>query len=246
VRVIVVLFFFFGVAQAQERSLLFYCGATMVKPMQRIAELFSREHPVNIQILQGGSGDLLRRLKTLKKGDLYLPGSSVYLDRAPSDLFIHRRGVGVNRLAILVKKGNPLGIKTLEDLTRPDLRVAIGAADLGSIGRITKKVLLRYGGDPFYSRVQNGAMYFVTDSRELVQMLIRGKIDAGISWKATAFFPENRLYIEAIPLPERIAPPQKLELAVTRFSREKKMAREFTDFAASERGTWIMKAYGFQ
>lgn len=244
--VVVIMLLWIGVAQAQERSLLFYCGATMVKPMQKIAKLFSGEHPVNIRILQGGSGDLFRRLTTLQHGDLYLPGSSIYLELAPMGLFPYRREVGINRLSILVKKGNPLGIKGLEDLMRPDVRVAIGAEDLGSIGRITKKALLRYGGPSFYSRVQSGALYFVTDSRELVQMLIRGKIDAGISWRATAYFPENRSYIEAIPLPETIAPPQKLLLAVTRYSREGKNARAFVDFAASKRGRQIMRAYGFE
>jgi len=235
-----------GTLWAQEEKLLFYCGATMVPPMQKIASEFSRKYHIKIQILQGGSGDLLRRLTTEKRGDLYLPGCTLYLQKARSGLFVYEREVGSNRLAILVKKGNPLKITGVEDLLREDVRTAVGAADLGSIGRVTRKVLRRYGGEEFYRQVQSRALYFVTDSRELIQMLLHGKVDAGISWRASAYFPKYREYLEAIDLPDRLAPPQRLKIAVSAFSRQPKTARAFVDFAASDWGRAVMKRYGFE
>ena len=59
---------------ARDDSLLFYCGATMVRPMKQIAARYTRRYGTEVLIIQGGSGDLLRRIKALKKGDLYLPG----------------------------------------------------------------------------------------------------------------------------------------------------------------------------
>jgi molybdate transport system substrate-binding protein len=124
--------------------------------------------------------------------------------------------------------------------------VAIGAADLGSIGRITREALIRYGGKELYTRIQNNAMYFVTDSRELAQLIEKGIVDAGISWKATAFFPDDRDRIDAVDLPEALSSPRWLELATLRYSRDPEGAKEFVDLAASPQGRKIMTEYGFR
>jgi len=227
--------------------LLFYCGATMVRPMKQIAKRYTRRYGTEVNIVQGGSGDLLRRLKALKRGDLYLPGSPEYLERGDGkELFGYRAVIGENSLVLLVRKGNPLNVRGLEDLLRPELRVAIGAARLGSIGRVTREALLREKGKEYFCKIQNGAMYFVTDSRDLVRMLKKGQIDVGISWRATAFFPENRPYVEAIPLPRKLSEPKKLELAVLKASKNPEAAKRFVDLAASPEGEAIMKANGFR
>jgi len=232
---------------ARGNPLLFYCGATMVRPMKQIAERYTRRYGGEVVIVQGGSGDLLRRLKALKKGDLYLPGSSEYLEKInEKDLFGYRAVIGENSLVLLVRKGNPLKIHGLEDLLRPELRVAIGAARLGSIGRVTREALLREKGKEFFCRIQNRAMYFVTDSRELVRMLKKGQIDVGISWKATAFFPENRSYVEAILLPRNLSEPKKLAIAVLKYSQNPEAAKRFVDLVASPEGQTIMKNNGFR
>jgi molybdate transport system substrate-binding protein len=232
---------------AGENSLLFYCGATMVRPMQEIARLYEKRYGIDVKIVQGGSGDLLRQLKTEKNGDLYLPGSVEYLEKKDAKaLFGTRAEIGVNSLVLLVRKGNPHGIRRLDDLLRPGLRIAIGASRLGSIGKVTRETLLRKRGREYYCRLQNNAMYFVTDSRELVQMLKRGQIDVGISWKATAFFPENRSYVETVPFPEDYEASRRLQIAVLKWSKHPKTAKKFVDLAASSEGQAIMKENGFR
>jgi len=235
------------VSWATAEPLLFYCGATMVRPMKEIAHLYTRRYGIRVTIVQGGSGDLLRQLKSVKKGDLYLPGSADYLYREEDrSLFGYRAEIGENSLVLLVRRGNPKKIRGVEDLLRPELRVAIGAARLGSIGRVTREALLKKRGREFYCRIQNGAMYFVTDSRELVEMLKRGEIDVGISWKATALFPENRPYVEAIALPKGLCKPKKLVIAVLNYSKNSEAAKRFVDLTASPEGEAIMKANGFR
>ena len=107
----------FVLLHAGEDSLLFYCGATMVRPMQELARIYKNRYGIDVKIVQGGSGDLMRQLKTEKNGDLYLPGSTDYLERKNvKTLFGPRAEIGVNSLVLLVQKGNPHGIRSLDDL----------------------------------------------------------------------------------------------------------------------------------
>jgi molybdate transport system substrate-binding protein len=227
-----------------EKGLLFYCGATMVRPMQKIAKLYKKRYGIDVKIVQGGSGDLLRQLKTAKNGDLYLPGSVEYIEG--KELFGYRAEIGVNALVLLVEKGNPHGIRSPDDLLRPGLRIAIGASSLGSIGQVTRETLLKKRGRKFYCRLQNSAMYFVTDSRELVQMLKRGQIDVGISWKATAYFPENRSFVEAIPFLPEYEASRRLQIAILKWAKHPEAAKKFVDLAASSEGQAIMRENGFR
>lgn len=60
-------------------NLIFYCGITMIPPMQKIAKEFEQKNNCAIKIVQGRSEDLYDSLKLSKKGDLYLPGSDSYI-----------------------------------------------------------------------------------------------------------------------------------------------------------------------
>ncbi|NPA55876.1 MAG: molybdate ABC transporter substrate-binding protein [Epsilonproteobacteria bacterium] len=244
-RIIVLIFLFLTLLSAQE-ELLFYCGTTMAKAMREIAQLMEHKYNIKIQIIQGGSGDLYNSLSMSKVGDLYLPGSDSYIKKHQKDgLFGYSRYVGYNQIAIVVAKHNPKHIKGLDDLVREDLNVALGNPNTCSIGRASIKVLKRYKGDKFVQQVKNNIIIFVNDSRDMNQKIKTHEIDMGLNWKATAYFPQNKPYIDVVAIDEKYAPKKKLLLTMLTFSTHKDLARKFIDLVASKKGKEIMKKYGF-
>ncbi|WED20567.1 substrate-binding domain-containing protein [Vibrio sp. JC009] len=228
----------------QKPQLLVYCGITMAHPITEIAKIVEKEKNVEILISQGGSEDLYKSLASSKKGDLYLPGSASYrekhIDEGLLGDFVH---VGYNQAVMLVKKGNPLGIKSdLNELTRNDLSVVIGNADTGSIGRETKKILDKQGN---YSEVLQNAVYVTTDSRNLNKALREGDADVIMNWRATAFFDENREFMDILDLDSSVAKPKKLLLNQLTFSKYPEISAYFMELAASEKGQEIFRNYGF-
>lgn len=225
-------------------EMLVYCGITMVNPIKEIARILEPQLGVKIVISQGGSEDLYQSLKVAQKGDLYLPGSASYrkqhLDEGLLGDFAH---VGYNQAALLVVKGNPLGLgRDLKQLANPDYKVVIGDPTTGSIGRETKRILDRVG---IYDAVRGNVYFLTTDSRNLNQALKNKDADVAVNWRATAFFPENRPQIDAIDLDTQVATPKKLLINLLTFSAMPDKARQFMDFAASEKGQAIFRAYGF-
>jgi len=227
-------------------TLLFYCGITMVKPMTKISNIIEKKYNINIQIIQGGSSNLYKSIVISKKGDLYLPGSDSFIQKhLKENIFGYRKYVGYNQISLFVKKGNPRGVKNLNDLLRNDLKVALCDPKLASAGKVAYKVLKKFGGDKFIKEVEDNILLYAIDSRDFNQLLKSSDIDIGLNWKATAFFPENRHFIDIIEVPQKYAVRKKLVLTELKFTKHPKIVKAFIDFASSKDGQKIMKRYGF-
>ncbi|MCK5674254.1 MAG: substrate-binding domain-containing protein, partial [Spirochaetales bacterium] len=115
-------------------ELLIYCGETMAAPMQGIADIFEEQENCKIIFLLDGSQNLLEIIEVNKVGDLFLPGSSSYLDTADSWGYVSDIAlVGQNIPSLIVLKDNPKGIAhSLESLLDPELKIVLGSAESGS------------------------------------------------------------------------------------------------------------------
>jgi molybdate transport system substrate-binding protein len=231
-------------ALAQTNSLLIYCGITMVRPITELATNFERREHIKIRIAQGGSEDLYQSVRKSRLGDLYFPGEPSYRDKYLSEgLLGDYKVVGYNQLAILVQKGNPKKVKPeLKELLRKDLVLMIGNAQSGSVGLETRQTLDRFD---LYPQVVSKAAFLMPDSRSLALSMKRGEADVTLSWRATAFFPDNAPHMDTIDLDPKITPPQGLLLIQLTFSRNQEMARKFSDYVASPEGQATFRKFGF-
>jgi molybdate transport system substrate-binding protein len=243
-----ILLIFSSFAYANSKpNLIVYCGITMVKPIKEIAKIIEKKHNCDITISQGGSKDLYDQLFASKVGDLYLPGSDSYVKRGLNDNVIEKSvDIGYNQAALFVQRGNPKGIKDLNDLLNEKNIVTICNPKSGSIGRMTKKLLTKFKGEDFFFDVYDVAAQIGTDSRNLNKSLIDKTADVTINWRATGFWPENSPYISVVEIDEKFAPKKRLLLNLLKFSKNKKIANAFIDFASSKEGQEIMHKYGFR
>lgn len=231
-------------ALADNGSLLIYCGITMVRPITELARNFEQREKIKINIAQGGSEDLYQSAKKSRLGDIYFPGEPSYLKKHMADgNFGDYKLVGYNQIALFVQKGNPKQVKSdLNELLRKDLVLMIGNAESGSVGQETKQLLDKY---KLYPRVLKQAAFLMPDSRSLALSLKRQEADITLSWRATAFFPDNAPYIDAIDLDPGVATPQELLLIQLNFSKNPQVARRFIDYVASEEGQAVFRKFGF-
>lgn len=232
-------------AQAKPK-LLIYCGITMVKPIKEIAKIIEKKYNCKIKITQGASADLYESIIYSKVGDLYLPGSVSYRKKHLKEGYLlDAQYIGFNQAAIFVQKNNPKNIKTIDDLNKENILVKLCDPKSGSIGKITKNILVKYKNEDFYYDILDRSIDIGTDSRNLNKSLRIKDIDMTINWRATGFFEQNKNLITVIDIPEEIAPKKDLVLNLLKFSKNKDIAKAFMKYAASTEGKKIMKKYGF-
>jgi molybdate transport system substrate-binding protein len=230
-------------SKQEKKELLIYCGITMIKPMTEIKQSIEKQEHCSIEITKGGSGNLLKALETSGIGDLYLPGADNYIYTAFSKgLIVDTATVGKNRLAMMVQKGNPLHISSdLANLINKNYYVVIGNPNSGSVGKTTKKVLEKRG---IFSEVEQNAVKFTTDSKDLTLLLKNKEADLVINWYATYTWDDNSKYMDAIAIDDKYEPNKKLILATLKSSKYPEIAQAFLKYASSEKGKAIFKKYG--
>jgi molybdate transport system substrate-binding protein len=227
-----------------KKEMLIYCGITMINPMKEIADIFERTHNCKINLTQGGSEDLYQSLKFSKIGELYLPGSQHYRNKHLSEGFLKDYvEVGYNQAALIVQKGNPKNIPAdITMLAAPNYATVIGDAESCSIGKQSEKILTKLG---IYDQVVNNTVKIAADSRTMNKTIIDKTADLILNWGATAYFKENRNYMERLQLDEAIAPKNRLQLSLLSFARYPELAVQFMDLAVSPTGKKIFQRYGF-
>jgi len=228
----------------EQTELLFYVGATIIKPIEELSMKFEEENNCKIEIIKGGSQELYEKLETSNKGDLFLPGSNSYrLENMKFGKILDGQFVGYNKIALIVKKTNPLNFSgDLKELAYSNTRVVIGDPQVGSIGHETKQILEKYGN---FLDVFTNALYLTSDSRNLIIAVKNDEADICINWYASIYSDEADGKVEAINIDEKYIKKEKLVLNLLKSSEHKDLAKKFMNYASSDEGKKIFKKYGF-
>jgi ABC-type molybdate transport system substrate-binding protein len=102
-----------------------------------------------------------------------------------------------NTLTIMVPGGNPAHIKSLADLGKPGLRLAMPNPDFEGIAQQIKASLAKAGGDSLVSavydhKVRDGSTVLTQiHHRQTPLFLIQGRVQAGVTWQSEAMFQEQ-------------------------------------------------------
>jgi len=225
-------------------ELLLYCGAGIRPAAKALIDEFEAAHDIKVSATYAGSGRLLGQLTTSRRGDLFMPGSAFYVNKAIEDGLadgVAKRKVALFIPTILVQKGNPLGVESLRNFADRQLRVGLGDERAVAVGKRSVK-LFEKNGIP-YDEVMKNVVYRSGTVNELGVAIEMRNIDAAIVWDANARqFADVGDAIE-IPREENIV--STIPIAPLTFSRERAAALKFIDFVTSDKGKAILRKQGY-
>jgi molybdenum ABC transporter molybdate-binding protein len=180
----------------------------------------------------GGSATLLSQLEVGGTGDLYLAADDGYTDLAYEKGLVEERiPVAAMRPVLAVQKGNPKNIRSIQDLLRDDVRVALGNPDQAAIGQKTRKLLEDAGQ---WRAVEERVTVFKPTVPEVANDVKLGSVDVAIVWDSTvAQYPE----LEAVRTEELDRGTAHITIAVMRSSKTPTAALKFARYlTARDRG----------
>ena len=159
-----------------------------------------------------------------------------------------------NKLALMVKKGNPKSIHSVLDLGREDLVISQPNPDYENIADHIIAMYGQAGGQTFVEKMlqekkADGTTLFTTvHHRETPERIIRGKADVGPVWHTEIVAAENDgLEVQGIPVAEALDQSEAINyfIAPLRQGRNPENAGKFLQFIRTETARKIFTDYGF-
>jgi molybdate transport system substrate-binding protein len=196
-----------------------------IDPHERYS--FAGSNALAAQLQQGAPADVFASADTALPQQLYeqgLTGKPVVFT--------------ANTLVMIVPRGNPAHLHGVHDVTRPGVKVVVGAAGV-PVGDYTRKVLASLK----MSSVVDRAASQETDVREVLAKVALGEADAGFVYATDARTVAGKVAV--LPIPPSAQPWVEYAAAVVKTSAHKSAARGFLKRLLGATGQRRLRDAGF-
>ncbi|MBI4634507.1 MAG: molybdate ABC transporter substrate-binding protein [Deltaproteobacteria bacterium] len=232
---------------AESKSLLVFAGAASKPPTEEAAKVFENKTGVNVDLLFGGSGYVLSQMMLGKKGDIYFPGSSDFMETAKKKGVVYNeteRKVVYLVPAINVRKGNPKNIRKLSDLAAPGLRVAIARPDTVCVGLYAVEIIEKNLTKEQIKALRKNIVNYTESCEKTATSISLNTADAVMGWSVFHYWDRER--IETVNLAkEEISRVGYIPIGVSRYTKDRRSAQKFIDFILSDEGKAIFRKYHY-
>ena len=133
----------------EDRPALLLMSGAMLKPgVDDLVKSFSQREGVTINTIYAGCGIHVAQMKAMKAGlsqsthfpDAYFACDVSFMSQV-QQWFEASTVISRNDMVLVVPKGNPAGVKSIEDLARPELRVGLAHPVNSALGALTDDLL---------------------------------------------------------------------------------------------------------
>ena len=233
-------------AHSEERLMLFV-GAASKPPTEEAVKLFEKRTGVKVDVNFGGSGYMLSQMILAKKGDIYFPGSSDYMEKAKREGLVFpetEKRVVYLVPAINVQKGNPKNIRELKDLLRPDIKVAIANPENVCVGAYAVEIIEKNLTPREKKKFRKNIVNYTESCDKIMTAVSLNAVDAVLGWSVFEHWDPDT--VQTIPLKSNeVARVGYIPLAVSTLTKNRELAQRFIDFILSEETLSIFRKYKY-
>lgn len=178
----------------EQGTLRVLCGSSMATPVQETGRQFGETRKVQVEYDLGGSETLLPKILAGARGDVFVCHDPFEEKLKAAGRCANAVAVGWLEPVLAVRPGNPKGIRSVADLTRPGLKIGLGDPRYSTCGELFVNALRQRN---LYDGVMSNVVLQARTHAEVANGLIVGPLDAVVVWNFVM-----RLYagkLEAVP-----------------------------------------------
>ena len=177
-----------------ERPAPILMSGAMLKPgIDEIVKAFARREGVDVNTNYNGCGILVSQMESIRTNgstdqfpDAYFSCDVTFMTMV-QQWFDAAETISRNDIVMIVGKGNPLGIRSQEDLTRTDLKIGLAHPENSALGALTDKLLKQVG---LHSRVYaddwRERIVHTDAGHDLVNKVRVGALDLAVVYRSNA------------------------------------------------------------
>lgn len=167
---------------------LFSGGMNRISIEKTITE-FQKREGITINTNYNGCGILVGQMKAGSKPDAYFACDASFMNDI-KEKFGPAENLSQTNIAIIVKKGNPLKIKSLEDLTKPGIKIGTGHPEQSALGALTKKLLDSKG---LYEKIKPNISAETPSADMIVAQFKAGSLDVCLVYETSVSYMKNEI-----------------------------------------------------
>ncbi|GAB4580470.1 MAG: molybdate ABC transporter substrate-binding protein [Anaerolineales bacterium] len=233
-------------------TLNIFAAASLTESFTELGKQFEAQHPgttlvynfasssqLSQQIIEGASADVFASANETQMNKVVEGGR---ITAGSPHIFV------TNRLVVIYPAGNPAGLMTLQDLTKPGLRLVFAAEEV-PVGQYSLEFLDKALLDPAYSptfkeEVLGNVVSYEQDVKSVLAKVILGEADAGIVYSSDVTG-ENASNVGNIAIPDALNVIATYPIASVANSAHADLANAFVAFVLSPEGQKILAENGF-
>jgi molybdate transport system substrate-binding protein len=239
-----------GVRHMQGKLTIF-AAASLTDVFQEMAAHSEQANPgIRLNFNFAGSPTLRSQLAQGARAEVFAAADEPTMDAAVQDGTISGQPCifARNLLVVIVPANNPAGINTLQDLSRPRLKLVLANKAVPA-GNYARQALEKMGQNPafgqdFTRRILANLVSEEMNVKQVASKVQLGEADAGIVY-ATDITPTLRAAMRLLAIPSEFNVIAKYPIAVVQGARNESGARAFIDYVLSPAGQMILERHGF-
>ncbi|TDB88111.1 molybdate ABC transporter substrate-binding protein [Actinomadura sp. KC216] len=217
-------------------TLTVLAATSLTEVSDEIGTAYAQEEPgVRLRFEYGAAPDMADRLSDHDPADVLLTADTASMNEAKEYLAGPPRIVARTSLTIAVGPGNPRRIRRLSDLTRPGLRIAVGAGTV-PVGRYTRQVFANAGLTVRWSSEEISA-------RAVLDRVRSGEADAGIVYVTD--LRSAGVAASSVPIPADVNVTAAFPAAAVQDGDHEDAANAFISWLATPAAQKLFNKHGF-
>lgn len=236
---------------SSEGNVVAYTAASLKGASPALAAGFEKMYPGHKVVFNlDGTQALKTQVQNGAYADAFISASQKYTTELTTGGYFVDGSVKqltTNYVVVILPASNPGKITSLQDLSKPGLKIAmaaysvpVGTVTYGALSNLAKST---YGQDWNTSVFKNVVTYETSEPGVATKVAL-GEVDAGFVYESTAAAAKDKYVTMNIPKKDNVL--QTYQIAVMKQSTSKGAATDFANFMVSTAGQQILNDYGFR
>jgi molybdate transport system substrate-binding protein len=233
---------------SKPRTLTVYAAASLTEAFTEMGEAFESSHPgATLAFNFGGSQNLRTQIEQGAPVDVFASANAREMDALIAQDMVQPEAPKVfltNQLVVILPGANPAGIASVEDLSKPGLKLVLAAEEVPA-GRYAREILEKlnamFGAD-YRDKVLANVVSNEDNIRQAVTKVQLGEADASIVYVSDAVaVPE----LQRIEIPSQVNVVAEYPIASLAESSNPDLANAFIEYVLSPDGQATLEKWGF-
>lgn len=226
-----------GKGEAEQQTLRVFAAASLTESFTALGKQFESEHDgVQVVFNFGPSSGLAQQIQSGAPADVFASASPTNMDTlVQSKAADEPRDFAVNTMEIAVPPANPGKVRSLADLARAGVKVAVCQPQV-PCGVVAAKVFEQAG-------LKVKPVTEEVDVKSVLTKVGLGEVDAGVVYVSDVKAAGDKVTGVAIPADQNAS--TTYPIATLSNSRNSSLAKQFVDLVLSKAGTAELAKAGF-